>query len=94
MHFILILKHTSSVYHLHRTILLTLSALQTAALDTPAITSNTARPANHISKSDINMSKWGNLTGNKTTQQTNKHDINSTANEEIKLEETKNLLQK
>ena len=94
MHFILILKHTSSVYHLHRTILLTLSALQTAALDTPAITSNTARPANDISKSDITMSKRGNLTGNKTTQQTNKHDINSTANEEIKLEETKNLLQK
>jgi len=94
MHFILILKHTSSVYHLHRILQLTLSAHQTAALDTPAITSNTARPANDISKSDITMSKRGNLTGNKTTQQTNKHDINSTANEEIKLEETKNLLQK
>ena len=94
MHFILILKHTSSVYHLNRILLLTLSAHQTAALDTPAITSNTARPANDISKSDITMSKRGNLTGNKTTQQTNKHDINSTANEEIKLEETKNLLQK
>jgi len=40
------------------------------------------------------MSKRGNLRGNKTTQQTNKHDINSTANEEIKSEETKNLLQK
>ena len=96
MHFILILKHTSSVYHLHRILLLTLSAHQTAALDTPAITSNTARPANDTdnSKSDITMSKRGNLTGNKTTQQTNKHDINSTANEEIKSEETKNLLQK
>ena len=94
MHFILILKHTSSVYHLNRILQLTLSAHQTAALDTPAITSNTARPANDISKSDITMSKRGNLTGNKTTQQTNKHDINSTANEEIKLEETKNLLQK
>ena len=94
MHFILILKHTSSVYHLHRILLLTLSAHQTAALDTPAITSNTARPANDISKCDITMSKRGNLRGNKTTQQTNKHDINSTANEEIKLEETKNLLQK
>ena len=94
MHFILILKHTSSVYHLNRILQLTRSAHQTAALDTPAITSNTARPANDISKSDINLSKRGNLTGNKTTQQTNKHDINSTANEEIKLEETKNLLQK
>ena len=94
MHFILILKHTSSVYHLNRILQLTLSAHQTAALDTPAITSNTARPANNISKSDITMSKRGNLTGNKTTQQTNKHDINSTANEEIKSEETKNLLQK
>ena len=94
MHFILILKHTSSVYHLNRILHITLSAHQTAALDTPAITSNTARPANDISKCDITMSKQGNLTGNKTTQQTNKHDINSTANEEIKLEETKNLLQK
>ena len=94
MHFILILKHTSSVYHLHRILLLTLSAHQTAALNTPAITSNTVRPANNISKSYITMSKRGNLRGNKTTQQTNKHDINSTENQEIKLEETKNLLQK
>ena len=101
MHFILILKHTSKRVSPHPDTAitssycsLTLSAHQTAALDTPAITSNTARPANDISKSDITMSKRGNLTGNKTTQQTNKHDINSTANEEIKLEETKNLLQK
>ena len=40
------------------------------------------------------MSKRENLRGNKTAQQTNKHAINSTANEEIKSEEMKNLLQK
>ena len=101
MHFILILKHTSSVYHLIQTPPSHHTAhtertpdSDTAALDTPAVTSNTAIPANYISKCDITMSKRGNLRGNKTTQQTNKHDINSTANEEIKSEETKNLLQK
>ena len=62
--------------------------------DTPAVTSNTASPANDTSISNINMSKWGNLTGNKTTQQTKKIDTNSTSNQEITSEETKNLLQK
>ena len=75
-------------------ILIKLSAHQTAGPDTPALTSNTARPANDTSKSDVNMSKWRNLTGNKTTQQTKEIDTNSTENQEITSEETKNLLQK
>ena len=75
-------------------VLIKLSAHKTADPDTPAVTSNTARPANDNSKSNINMSKRGNLTGNKTTQQTKEIDNNSTANQEIPSEETKNLLQK
>ena len=75
-------------------ILIKLSAHQTADPDTPAVTSNTARPANDTSKSNIDMSKRGILTGNKVTQQTKEIDTNSTANQEITSEETKNLLQK
>ena len=80
--------------HPDTVVLITLSAHQTAAPDTPAVTSNTASPANDTSISNINMSKWGNLTGNKTTQQTKEIDTNSTENQEITSEETKNLLQK
>ena len=75
-------------------ILIKLSAHQTADPDTPAVTSNTARPANDISKSDVNMSKRGNLTGNKTTQQTKEIDTNSTENNRNNIRRNKNLLQK
>ena len=53
---------------------------ETADPDTPAVTSNTARPANDTSKSNIKLSKRGILTGNKVTQQTKEIDTNSTSN--------------
>ena len=48
--------------HPDSAILITLSAHQTADPDTPAVTSNTARPANDTSNSDVYTGKWGNLT--------------------------------
>ena len=81
--------------HPDTVVLITLSAHQTAAPDTPAVTSNTARPANDNSKSNVvNMGKWGNLLVNKTAQQTKEIDTNSRANKEITPEGIKNLLQK
>ena len=86
------------MYHLIQTspsaILITHKRQLTQTRQPSLVTSNTARPANDNSKSNINMSKRGNLTGNKTTQQTKEIDTNSTENQEITSEETKNLLQK